>query len=60
MSRVREPIWNHIKLNCSSSFIPRNCDAEFYQIFAENIFNTLSHEEKLLFETSFSGGDTCS
>ena len=54
MSQVREPIWKHIILNCFS-FIPRNCcDAEFSQIFTGNIFNTLSHEEKLLSETSFS------
>ena len=59
MSQVREPIWSHVILNCSS-FILRNRDAEFSQIFTRNIFSTLSHEEKLLFETSFFVAGTCS
>ena len=57
MSQVFETIWNHIILNYSF-FIPRKCDTEFSQIFTGNIFNMLSHEEKLLFETSFSAAGT--
>ena len=59
MLQVRELIWSNVILNCSS-LIPRNRDAEFSQIFTGNIFNTLSHEEKLLSETSFSVAGTCS
>ena len=46
-------------MNCSS-FTTRNCDAEFSQIFTGIIFNTLSCEEKLLFETSYSVPETYS
>ena len=40
-------------------YIPRNCDAEFSQIFTGNVFNRLSSEERLLFETSYSVEGTC-
>ena len=58
LSEVREPIWDYIVSECSS-FAPRNCDAEFSQIFTGSIFGNLSTEEKLLFQTSYSVEGTC-
>ena len=52
MLQVREPIWNHSILNCSS-FVPRNCDTEFSQTLTGTIFNSLSHEERLFFKHLF-------
>ena len=43
MSQVREPTWDYTILKCSS-FIPRNCEAEFSQLFTRNIFNPHMHE----------------
>ena len=51
LSQLRQPIWGYIVSNCSS-FVLKNCDAEFSHIFIGNIFNSLSSEEQILFETS--------
>ena len=51
LSQLRQPIWDYIVSNCSS-FVLKNCAAEFSQIFPGNIFNSLSSEEQILFETS--------
>lgn len=58
LPEVREPVWNYIISECSS-FVPRNCDAEFSQIFTGSIFNSLSAEEKLLFQTAYSVEGVC-
>jgi hypothetical protein len=42
----------YIKL-CFISFVLRNCDAEFSQIFTGTIFHRLSSEEKLLFSSFY-------
>jgi len=55
LTLIREPIWECIISKCPS-FVPRNCDAEFSQIFTGAIFNNLSIEEKLLFESTYSVG----
>ena len=57
--QVREPIWDYIIQNCPS-FIPRNSDAEFSQIFSGNIFRSLASEERALFETYFKIEGVCS
>ena len=59
LSQLRQPIWDYIVSNCSS-FVLKNRDAEFSQIFTGNIFNSLSSEEQILFETSYNLEDTCS
>ena len=58
LSQIREPIWECIISSCPS-FIARNCDAEFSQIFTGAIFNDLSSQEKLYFESSYSVAGTC-
>ena len=52
LSQLRQPIWDYIVSNFSS-FVLKNCDAEFSQIFPGNIFNSLSSEEQILFETLY-------
>ena len=59
LSQLRQPIWDYIVSNCSS-FALKNCDAVFSQIFTGNIFNSLSSEEQILFETSYNLEDLCS
>jgi len=58
LSQVRQPIWDCILSNCTS-FVPRNCDAEFSQIFTGTIFDRLSSEEKLLFSSFYSVMGVC-
>ena len=43
LSQVRKPIWDFIISNFES-FIRRNCDAEFSQIFTGKTFAILSHQ----------------
>ena len=59
LSQLRQPIWDYIVSNCSL-FVLKNCDLEFSQIFTGNIFNSLSSEEQILFETSYNLEGTCS
>ena len=59
LSQLRQPIWDYIVSNCFS-FVLKNCDVEFSQIFTGNIFNSLSSEEQILFETSYNLEGTCS
>ena len=59
LSQLRQSIWDYIVSNCSS-FVLKNCDAEFSQIFTGNIFKSLSGEEQILFETSYNLEGTCS
>ena len=39
LSQLRQPIWDYIVSTCSS-FVFKNCDAEFSQIFTGNNFNS--------------------
>ena len=51
LDEIREPIWSKIIENCGS-FVNRNCDAQFSEIFSSNFFRILSAREKKFFETT--------
>ena len=59
LSEVRTPVWNMLCTHCSS-FSQRNCDAQFSEIFSSTIFQNLSHEESLVFKTTYSLTSFCS
>lgn len=49
LSEVREPVWNYIISECSS-FVPRNCDTEFSQIFTGSISIAYQPRKKNFFK----------
>ena len=55
---VRSPVWHYIQEKCPS-FRPRDCNAQFSEIFQEVVFGILNDTEKALFMCSFSYDDCC-
>eukprot|EP00111_Clytia_hemisphaerica_P013815 TCONS_00040657-protein len=58
LDEIREPIWSKIIENCGT-YASRNSDAQFTELFSDNLFKTLSEGEKRLFETRFDVRGTC-
>ena len=44
LDEIREPIWHRVMENCES-FRPRNCDAEFSEIFSLMIRSSLENQK---------------
>ena len=58
LDEIREPIWSKIIENCGT-YASRNSDAQFTELFSDNLFMTLSEGEKKIFETRFDVRGTC-
>ena len=56
---VRNPIWDYVIANCSS-FRNRDCNAQFSQIFQENVFNFSNDLDRALFVSSYQYNEYCS
>ena len=52
LEAVRQPVWDFLVQNCPS-FVNRDCDAEFSEIFSSCLFNLFIAEENVLFETRY-------
>ena len=52
LDEIREPIWSKIIENCGT-YASRNSDAQFTELFSDNLFMTLLEGEKRFFETRF-------
>ena len=52
LSQVREPLWNFICEKCPS-FVARDCNTQFSEIFQERVFSDLNDLEKSLFVTNY-------
>lgn len=59
LREVREPLWSYIIERCSS-FVARDCNACFSQIFEERTFGHLNEEEENLFTTQRTFDSFCS
>jgi len=46
LREIRDPVWSYLIQHCAS-FVPRDCNACFSQIFEEQTFGYLNEEEKL-------------
>ena len=59
LAQVREPVWSQLTSFCPS-FLARDSDAQFSEIFSSSLFNNLLAVEKALFYTEFSLKTSCS
>ena len=59
LSEIREPVWSYI-INLCSSFMARDCNACFSQIFEKRTFGYLNEEEESLFMTLRTFDSFCS
>lgn len=50
LREIRDPVWSYLIQHCAS-FVPRDCNACFSQIFEEQTFGYLNEEEEKLFTT---------
>ena len=52
LTEIRQPVWDFLALTCPS-FTNRNLDAQFAEIFSDNVFQHLTLQEKELFCTYY-------
>jgi len=52
LAAIRQPVWGYVVQKCPT-FVNRNCDASFTEIFENTIFDSVFEEEKNLFQTCY-------
>lgn len=58
VARIRQPVWDFLVSKCPS-FVNRDAEAQFSEIFSSCIFNELTEEEKSLFQTQYTLAGVC-